>query len=151
MIDEKKLGSSVSDLMSCDVVTIRSDATIGELLELMQREQVSSVPVVDDGLCVGMVTSTDLARLIRDTNEVLHSDYPHYEDCVWAVDLARRKFKEDPVVEIMQGGIVSVAPTDDISQAAKKMMTQRVHHLAVMDNGRLIGFLSSCDFVRALG
>ena len=70
---------SVRHWMSSIIHTLSRDATVRDVLELMKREKISSVPVVDDdGLVVGIVTIGDLARVVLSTDQLLDSDYPHY-------------------------------------------------------------------------
>lgn len=53
-------GLTVQDLMSARVVSVGSKMTLGQAARLMQKERVGSLPVVDDGLLVGIVTATDV-------------------------------------------------------------------------------------------
>jgi CBS-domain-containing membrane protein len=106
--------------------------------------------VVDHERCVGIVTATDLVKLIRETNAALRSGYPHDEDCLWAVDLAHRKLDQQPVREIMSVFVEKVSPETPICEAAKRLSTCAKHHLVVEDKGKLVGFLSSWDIAGAM-
>jgi CBS domain-containing protein len=57
-------GVSVGALMSTPVVTVPSDAPLEEAGRLMREEGLGSLPVVDHGRIVGIVTETDLLRRI---------------------------------------------------------------------------------------
>ncbi len=138
----------VADVMTSAVMTVTSDTPIGRALEIMESEQVSALPIVDDDHCVGIVTSTDLVKLIRQTNQSLRSGYPHYEDCLWAVDLAHYKLDEQPVREIMSVVVETIGPEMPVSEAAKRLSCCAKHHLVVEDAGSMIGFLSSWDIAR---
>lgn len=62
---EKALGSTVAQLMSTDVVTCRPDDTIERAATLMHDEQVSRIPVTDEGgRLVGLVSRHDILRAI---------------------------------------------------------------------------------------
>jgi CBS domain-containing protein len=143
----------VADVMKRRVLTVHTETSTGKALAIMEEQQVSALPVVDQGKCVGVVTTTDLVRLIRETNGALRASYPHYEDCLWAVDLVHRKLDQQPVREIMSLGIEKVSPDTPLSEAAKRISSSKRHHLVVEENGELIGFLSSWDiaaFISAL-
>jgi CBS domain-containing protein len=56
--------ASVADLMSTDVVTVGPDETLGEAARLMLERKVGSLPVLEDGRLVGILTETDMLRLI---------------------------------------------------------------------------------------
>ena len=57
-----------ADVMTHDVVTVHTDATVKEIAELLLAKGISGVPVVDAaGALVGMVSEGDL--LLRVENE----------------------------------------------------------------------------------
>lgn len=50
----------VRDLMTPDAVSAEPDTTLDEAAELMLRDRIGSLPVVEDGRLVGIVTATDV-------------------------------------------------------------------------------------------
>jgi CBS domain-containing protein len=50
------------DIASRDVVTVRPDDDLDEVLRLMAQHQVRRLPVVDDGRLVGVVAQADVAQ-----------------------------------------------------------------------------------------
>ncbi len=52
----------VAEIMSTDLVTATPDMTLGEAASTMRKERVGSLPVVDQGRVVGILTETDLLR-----------------------------------------------------------------------------------------
>jgi acetoin utilization protein AcuB len=58
---------SVREIMSADPVTVAPDDTIQEAAELMLDNQVSGLPVVDNSHVVGIITESDIFRLIVDS------------------------------------------------------------------------------------
>lgn len=150
MYSEAIRQKKVSDVMTMSIQSVPSSMTTGQVLEIMEDKHVSTVPIVDGDRCVGIVTATDLVRLIRETNAALRSGYPHYEDCLWAVDLAHRKLDEQPIREIMSVCVETVSPDTPICEAAKRLSTCAQHHLVVQEQGKLVGFLSSWDIAAAI-
>lgn len=63
----KLTGATVGDVMTTEFPTIASSATVEDLATLMHDEQVTHVPVVDDGALVGMVARSDLVRHLART------------------------------------------------------------------------------------
>lgn len=55
-------GRKVEEVMSPEPVTISSEASLEELVELMTARKIKRVPVVDDGKLVGIVARSDLMR-----------------------------------------------------------------------------------------
>ena len=62
---------TVKDIMQTDVVTVNTDATARYLARLLADEEISGVPVLDSaGVLAGVVSSTDLVRLVADDSAV---------------------------------------------------------------------------------
>ncbi len=56
------LGTTAREIMSAPAVTIRGDATIEELSEIMVDRRVNPVPVVENGRLVGIISRADIVR-----------------------------------------------------------------------------------------
>jgi CBS-domain-containing membrane protein len=54
----------VADVMTREVVTASEDATLRELVELMERHKIKRVPIVREGILVGVVSRSDLLRAL---------------------------------------------------------------------------------------
>jgi CBS domain-containing protein len=58
----KKLGASVSEVMTANPVFVSSDDTIETAATLMHDSRVSRLPVIDDGQLVGLLSQNDVLR-----------------------------------------------------------------------------------------
>ncbi len=118
----------VANIMSTAIVTALPWLPAARLAELMVDENIGAVPVVDDeGTPLGIVTRSDL----------LEEDEAEWEGGEATAD------------DLMRRSPLTVGPMTPISEAARLMSRQRVHHLLVVDvEGRLVGLLSSFDVVR---
>jgi CBS domain-containing protein len=63
------LGTHAADLMTETVVTIGPEAKIEALAELMVKRRFNPVPVVENGVLVGIVSRADLIRMMAHTFE----------------------------------------------------------------------------------
>lgn len=62
------LEMTVNDVMSKDVITVNADSTVEDCCDLMEKNQVRRVAVVDDnGSCCGIVAQADIAIKAADT------------------------------------------------------------------------------------
>ena len=61
---EKVLGTTAHEIMSEPAKTISPEATIEELAELMVDQHINPVPVVDHGRLVGIISRSDIIRLM---------------------------------------------------------------------------------------
>lgn len=68
---------AVKEVMSSPVYTCRGDDSIGTVAQLMLDHKIDAVPVVDgEGKLQGIITSTDLLRLLRDSEWVPRGRFP---------------------------------------------------------------------------
>ncbi|MGC5616084.1 CBS domain-containing protein [Georgenia sp. Z1491] len=109
-----------------EVVTIRSDATIGELLDLLEQHRIGAVVVSDsDGRVDGIVAERDLLPLLRENGATSR----HVRD-------------------VMVHDVVTCAPKDELETLARTMTEQRVRHLPVVDEERMVAIVSIGDVVK---
>ncbi len=59
---ELPLSNSISEIMSTQLITAKSDYTLWELAQLMKTNSIHKMPVEKDGNLVGMITATDLVK-----------------------------------------------------------------------------------------
>ncbi len=120
----------VKDSMSSPVTTAMAGQTIQDIRTLMQEEGIHAIPIIsyaNDPIKVetkikGIITATDISAEVSD----------------------------DATVEaVMTSTTVHVVHANSSAQAAAKMMLKhKVHHILVMDEGKITGMISSLDFVK---
>ena len=109
--------------------TIRDDAALTAALELMCRERIGALPVVDaEGRLVGIVSERDMLFLYRD-----------------AVDPDNTR-----VQEVMTREVIVGLPSDSVNAAMHTMTERRIRHLPILEDGELVGMVSIGDIVKAL-
>ena len=128
MIDKK-----VKDIMTTDVITTTSDTDVVYAFEKLMKYKISSLPVVDDGVLVGIITATDVGHnLILDKYELGTS-----------------------VEEIMIKPVITVSPEDSLETAIKTMKgsvssSGILNQLPVVEDGKLVGIISDGDIIQEL-
>ena len=126
----------VRDLMHKDVKTVGVDAAINEAIVTLTDSHISALPVVDTGgRMVGVISSTDIL-----TSEAE------------ATDQAAREalFEETAVRDLMTVHPLTVAPDEDVREAAQAMLYADVHRLFVTEGDRVVGVISTTDIVRGV-
>jgi len=58
------LEESVSSWMTREVIAVKSSTTINECMQLMSREHIRHLPVVDEGKLVGLISIGDVVRAV---------------------------------------------------------------------------------------
>ena len=55
---------TIDQVMAKNVITVSSDSTIKEVAKILAKKEFHALPVVDNGILVGIVTSTDLINYL---------------------------------------------------------------------------------------
>jgi CBS domain-containing protein len=116
---------TVEDIMRRSPVTTSPHQILADAQELMSREGMHQLPVVENGTLVGMLSDRDLHA---------HSGY-----------LDRTK-----VDAAMTYGVITAAPTDTARDAARVLIERQINALPVVDGDRLIGIVTKTDLLRLL-
>src|SRR5574341_2335514 len=128
------------DLMTPDPLTVTPQASIAEAWDLMRELAVRHVPVVEDGVLVGMLSDRDLARV--SIAQVLRDE---------GADALREELKT-PIVEVMSTDVISVEPETEVGDVIGLLLEHKVGALPVIDVGtrEVLGIISYVDVLRAL-
>lgn len=140
----------VKDIMSRDVVTLDASDTIHDALEMLVANRVSALPVVDKRMhCVGIISTTDLVDFTSDIEDDLHQiDELDPSTRRWLVDKLVRTLGDESVGTYMTEDVATVKLETSLTDAAREMVRNRVHHLPVTDSQeRLVGILSTMDIL----
>lgn len=113
------------EIMTKDVTTASPQTLLREIADRMEDENVGSIPIVENGRLVGIVTDRDIVcRAIaegRDSRAVTAS-------------------------EVMSEDLVTCTPDDTVVEAIRKMGEHQIRRIPVCDiNGRLRGIISMAD------
>ena len=109
------------------VHTIAPTASVFDAVTLMAQKGIGALLVMEGEKIVGIVTERDYARKII---------------------LMGRTSKETLVRVIMTAEVMYVRPDHSSEECMALMTENRVRHLPVIDNGKLIGLLSIGDLVK---
>ena len=131
----------VRELMNRNLVTIAESNSCHEAVGRMHRARVHHLPVLsDDGALVGVVTDRDLRH---------HLFRPHVSKDVGvtSIDLL---LKAVTVGEVMSAPVITVDAADDVTDAARIMLEDKVGSLPVTEGGRLVGIITETDLLRQI-
>jgi CBS domain-containing protein len=68
---QDRRGETARDLMTADPITVPPDAAVGPAISTLLERNISCLPVVEEGVPVGILTTTDLFVLLQCTLQVL--------------------------------------------------------------------------------
>ncbi len=128
----------VEDLMTSEVVTLYRNDEIALADDLMNLGRVRHIPVLDENEnLVGILTQRDLFR-----SALLQS-------LGYGAVAQDRALKGIRIQSVMTTGVVTASPTTPLSEAAERMVRQKVGCLPVLEGAKLVGILTEADFVNA--
>jgi acetoin utilization protein AcuB len=125
----------VADWMKHPVHHVKPRDTVRHARALLERHRINQLPVVVDDRLVGIVTDRDLRDAFPAVPEV---------SAALGGDLGSR-----PVEDVMTRAVITVTPSDVLTEAAHRMRRERIGALPVVDNGRLVGILTRSDMLAA--
>jgi len=112
-----------SSAMRRQFVTASADTDIEKLVPQASEDGAGLVPIMHDSTCVGVVTASDLLKLVTST--------------------ARLE-------SLMTAKVLAVQPTDRVVHARRLMVDHHVERLPVLDDGKLVGILGEGDIAFGL-
>jgi len=117
----------VDDVMVENIITVDSDATVMEAVELMNKHEIGCLIVTRKEKAVGIVTERDfLKRVLAESRDP----------------------KKIKVRQIMSKPLIFGEPDMDIEDAARLMFRKKIKKLPVVENGRLLGLVTLTDLAR---
>ncbi len=119
----------VKDVMTKNVITVESSASVLKAAELMAKYDISCIIVMGDSKPIGIITERDMLKRVL------------------------LQFK-DPgttlVSEMMSEPLMTSNPNADLREAVRLMNERSIKKLPVIEHGLLTGLLSLTDVVRSV-
>jgi CBS domain-containing protein len=149
----------IADIMQKKVKTIAPDKTLPELERELLRWRIGAMPVVErGGKLVGIVSRSDVVRqlcLERSLGEAMADAYRDQTDASFATASQKaiggaigNRMERLRVRDVMIQDVLTVPPDLPVVKAAQLLIERRIHRLPVVENGKLVGIVSSLDFTR---
>lgn len=124
-----KLVQHLLDNKGTNVISIAGDASVFDAIKLMAERAVGSLLIMNGDRLRGIVTERDYAR---------------------KVILKGRSSESTRVEEIMSTDVITASPRESVNDCMETMTEQRIRHLPVVEDGRVVGLISIGDLVQAI-
>ena len=122
------INEPVKEIMTKGVISITPKYSIGESVDLMTEKGIGSLPVLDaDGKLVGIVTERDFALALAGV------------------------LMDETVKDVMIKDVITTTPGTPIESCSKIMVRNNLRRIPVVEEGKLIGIVTSTDILRFFG
>ena len=138
LIAENETGASIADYMSTKVVTVEPDVDIGTAGKLMVDKRFRRLPIVKNGILLGIVTAFDILQFLG-SGEALTKGAGKIDDALGVT-----------VKSLIGQDVIWTTSDQDLGEAARIMTANHVGSLPIIDNDILTGMLTERDIVWAL-
>jgi len=112
-----------------EVFSTSPDTMVYDALKLMAEKEIGALVVLDKGKMVGIISERDYARKII---------------------LKGKKSKHTPVREIMTTKVVHATPHQKMRKCLDVMTKHHFRHMPVLEEDRLVGFVSIEDIKKKI-
>jgi CBS-domain-containing membrane protein len=117
-----------ADIMTTNVITVKKDVVLTEVIALLLRWHISAMPVVDDeGKMVGIISEIDLVNLTFDGNAA-----------------------DTTVEEVMVTDIISFSPSTQLADLVQTFSQKHLRRVPIIDKGKVVGIVSRRDILREM-
>ena len=117
----------IADRPPADIVTCDVGMSVADAIGMLSTKRIGAMPVLRDGLVAGIVSERDV---------------------VYCLAKSGGPSLDEPVQTIMTAPAMTVTPSTAIDDALTLMTRRRFRHFPVMDEDRLVGFISIGDLVK---
>ncbi len=115
----------VKDIMHRDLFSVNLNTPTFQIAKMMELEEIDAIFVKENETPMGIITDRDFVTKIAANN--LPPD--------------------TPVKEIMSSPLITINHNEPISRAAEMMSSKKVKKLAVSENGKIVGLITSTDLI----
>jgi CBS domain-containing protein len=150
----KSLGRiKAGEVMTSPAAYVMAETPLKEIANLLLRERISAVPVLDDtGSLLGMVSEGDLVRRSADNGEhrswwldLFEADTHHTSEFLNYLRGLGLRAKD-----VMSRDVISVSEETPITKVAGLLEANRIKRVPVLRHDKVVGIVSRADLLRVL-
>lgn len=143
------------DVMIKDVIFIKKDDKLDEIISVLMKNHVSGVPVIDkDNHLVGMVTEKDLMTKEKGLNISSYMEFMAsilFIDGKLAEDISKHQVGTLTAADVMSTPVYAVHLEATIEEIVSLMMNRHINRIPVIDKeNKLVGIIGRNDLLPIL-
>ena len=118
----------IQDIMTKSLITVPTSTTALQIAKMMEQGGIGAIIVKENESPIGIVTDRDFATKVAANNLSFDTS----------------------VEKIMSSPLITINHNEPISAAAERMTDKKIRKLAVTENGKIVGIITSTDLVTQL-
>ncbi|MGG8498122.1 CBS domain-containing protein [Tenacibaculum sp. TC6] len=131
-----KKRTPVSVIMTKNVITLNKADDLTAAEKLFKENNIRHIPVVSGKAVVGMLSYTDLLRI--SFADAIDEDENEVDTVVYNMFT---------IEQVMAKNLITVSPTNTIKEVAEILSKKEFHALPVVENGELVGIVTTTDLI----
>ena len=145
---------NASDIMTTEVITVKTNTSLKELARILYENHINGVPVVDDdGLLIGIICESDLIRKDKKLHiptVVTIFDAVLYLESPKKMEKEIQRVNATTVEDLYTKEVLTVDEKTPLDEIATLMTQKKIYTIPVMDGDRLVGIIGKADLIRTL-
>ncbi|MBF0286096.1 MAG: CBS domain-containing protein [Magnetococcales bacterium] len=144
---------NASDIMTREVVWAAPETPVRELARLMNDCRISGMPVLRDGVLIGIVTESDLVDRVKRIHlptlfTLFDAVIPVHGEHAFEEDL--RRMAAATAEEIMSYPVTAVEEETELADVATLLSEKHLSLLPVMRGEKVVGIIGKRDVIKAM-
>lgn len=129
----------VSSIMTTNLITLDVKESLEKAEHLFKKYKIRHIPVIENDKIIGMISLNDILR-------ISFADGAYREE----ENISSSIYEMFTIRQLMIGNLETVSPDTTIKDVAKLLVKREFHSLPVVENGRLIGMVTTTDLIKYL-
>ncbi len=123
------INEHVDEIMEKDTITLKSDTSVKDAIELFFEKKIGGAPIVDnENRVIGIFTERDLLKFLKENVQI-----------------------DGPVRNFMTTSVITISPDTSIKEAMQIMIKNKIRRLPVVEDHTLLGVITTREIVRYFG
>lgn len=129
----------ISKIMTKNVITVNHNDDLETAEHIFKTKHIRHIPVIKNKMVVGMLSYTDLLRI--SFADAVDEDEGYVDTVVYNMFT---------IEQVMAKNLVSVNSQNSIKEVAELLASKEFHAIPVIDNGKLMGIVTTTDLINYL-
>ncbi len=129
----------IKNIMTTDLITVNPADKLTQVKEVFDNNNIHHIPVVRFKELVGIISKSDFNYFLRGFSKNEEDRFINYA-----------RLRAYSAEDIMTTGLAKLASDERINVALEVFMTNRFHAIPIIDQGDLVGIVTTFDIIKSL-